>query len=498
MLSSTEVHDRDETLDYDVCILGSGPAGISTALGLDNTKLRVLVVESSGDRYGFLSAFRGKSVIDSKVQSLYQGRVGGWLGQVCPDYLVSSRVRAYGGTSNVWSGWCWPLEVDDMTSRFSNGCDWPISWSELAPFYSMANRIIGLRDDDPSESKSWLKSIGMSESAMLSLEDFGLKTRFLQLRPLNFKEAFHERFAFGETLDLLQNANLVHLELEGSEECRAVRSIEVRALEQGLPGRMVKVTAKIFVLALGAVESTRVLLLYGLGTKGGVLGKYFSEHPYIWNAASLQINSKKTDSFKLYCPSTPFVLEDGLRVLPAIVPADELIRREGVGSFRVILGGNQDIPGTLNLHFEQEPQPENYIRLIDDKDIFGLKRIELCCNLSARDLKTTKTAVNTTIGALQNLGIVNEAIIPDLDIPLDHWTLPHSVEPGNHPMGTTRMSYSPSNGVVDSKLKVHNALNLFVVGSGVFPSSGYANPTQTIVALASRLSMHILSCLKDT
>ena len=55
-------------------------------------------------------------------------------------------------------------------------------------------------------------------------------------------------------------------------------------------------------------------------------------------------------------------------------------------------------------------------------------------------------------------------------------------------MGTTRMGSSSRDSVVDSDCRVHGYDNLFVAGSSVFPSTGYANPTLTIVALALRLA----------
>ena len=55
---------------------------------------------------------------------------------------------------------------------------------------------------------------------------------------------------------------------------------------------------------------------------------------------------------------------------------------------------------------------------------------------------------------------------------------------GYHHMGTTRMSDSPSQGVVDADCKVHGLENLYVAGSSVFPTSSWANPTLTISALA--------------
>lgn len=53
------------------------------------------------------------------------------------------------------------------------------------------------------------------------------------------------------------------------------------------------------------------------------------------------------------------------------------------------------------------------------------------------------------------------------------------------------MARTPRDGVVDTDLQVHGVRGLFVVGGSVFPTSGYANPTLTIVALALRLADHL-------
>jgi choline dehydrogenase-like flavoprotein len=58
-------------------------------------------------------------------------------------------------------------------------------------------------------------------------------------------------------------------------------------------------------------------------------------------------------------------------------------------------------------------------------------------------------------------------------------------------MGTTRMHEDEHRGVVDAEGRVHGVRNLFVAGSSVFPTGGYANPTLTIVALAIRLAEHL-------
>lgn len=53
------------------------------------------------------------------------------------------------------------------------------------------------------------------------------------------------------------------------------------------------------------------------------------------------------------------------------------------------------------------------------------------------------------------------------------------------------MHADPAHGVVDPDCRVHGTENLFIAGSSVFPTSGFANPTFTIVALAIRLADHL-------
>ena len=68
----------------------------------------------------------------------------------------------------------------------------------------------------------------------------------------------------------------------------------------------------------------------------------------------------------------------------------------------------------------------------------------------------------------------------------------------NHHIGATRMHTDPKQGVVDANCRVHGVSNLFIAGSSVFPTGGYANPTLTIIALAIRLGDRIREVLRPT
>ena len=82
------------------------------------------------------------------------------------------------------------------------------------------------------------------------------------------------------------------------------------------------------------------------------------------------------------------------------------------------------------------------------------------------------------------VGRLESELTPDLDPwPID--------QDASHHMGTTRMGTDPARSVVDANLRLHEVENVFVAGASVFPTSGCANPTFTLVALSIRLARHL-------
>ena len=62
---------------------------------------------------------------------------------------------------------------------------------------------------------------------------------------------------------------------------------------------------------------------------------------------------------------------------------------------------------------------------------------------------------------------------------------------GGHHIGTARMGASPASGVCDVNCELFSARGVYIAGAAAFPTSGFANPTLTLVALSLRLAGHL-------
>jgi choline dehydrogenase-like flavoprotein len=110
---------KGATIEADVCIAGAGAAGMTVALDLRATGLSVVVLESGGPER------------DDETQVLSEGRMIG----IDTWNLRTMRIRAMGGTTGHWAGWCRPLMPQDFQARdYVNLSGWPIKYSDMLPF----------------------------------------------------------------------------------------------------------------------------------------------------------------------------------------------------------------------------------------------------------------------------------------------------------------------------------------------------------------------------
>lgn len=145
------------------------------------------------------------------------------------------------------------------------------------------------------------------------------------------------------------------------------------------------------------------------------------------------------------------------------------------------------------LFYQTEHAPDRDSRVVLDEssvDDFGMPRLEARIKFSEIDHRTVTTFVTLFKERLEKSGLGTFHLTDDEKEFLAH---PERQEfnSNSHNIGTTRMSESPEKGVVDVNCKIHGVDNLYIAGSSVFPTSGHANPTLMIIALALRLADHL-------
>jgi len=483
----------DEHFAADVCIVGAGAAGITLALELEAAGHSVLLAESGGFEY------------EQATQALYVGEESGTLIDEQSQYLGATRLRHFGGTTNHWNGWCRPLDREDFGARpWVGEVGWPLDYDTLAPYYARASPWLEISPFD------YVQAEAGGARKLFAGKDEAFETNFFHLSPpTRFGSRYRERLANSSKVRVLLHANL--RTLATSPEARHVESAELVRLD----GRAFLVSARQFVLAVGAIENARLLLAnrgvqqHGLGNQHDLVGRYFMDHPTL-RVGYVALPYWRRLMAKSY--ERNYVRQRGNSVCGIVRPrAATQARRELLNSvivFRPLKGAQRrtlaaDIaaftsaqielaghappkPGTtyygwVVLQGEQSPNPASRVRLSSELDVLGMPRTQLEWRLREHD---GDSLIATARLLAERLGAASRGRLRILANENDLW---ERTSWSFHHLGTTRMSEDPKLGVVDPHCRLHGTDNLHLAGSSVFPTSGASNPTYTLVALALRL-----------
>lgn len=253
----------DTTLEADLCIVGAGAAGITLARAFSGSPVRVVVLES------------GDMEFDGDTQALYDGPS---VGLPYPS-LSTPRLRYFGGTTNHWGGICRPFEDEDFEARdgipFTG---WPIRRTDVASFYPEAARICGVTSEE-WDVEDWVRR---HEFSPLPLEGTAIVNRVAQVVPRDvrsFGDVYSDELRRSGNVTVYLNGNVTGIETDRAG--RRVTSVRAATLS----GNRFSVQARAFVVAAGAIENARLLLVSnerwprGLGNSHDLVGRFFSEHP---------------------------------------------------------------------------------------------------------------------------------------------------------------------------------------------------------------------------
>ena len=497
----------------DICIVGSGAAGISMALEWIDTPYKVILLEGGGFDY------------DPKVQDLYNGKNTGQ--RYYP--LISSRLHYFGGTTGHWAGMCSPYDPIDFKQRdWVPHSGWPITRDDLDPFYARANPILEL--GPYRYDMDYLRTVNPGKT--LPLDEKVIRNKMWQFSPpTQMGKKYRDDIVKAKNIHLYTYANLTNI--IANEEVKTIASIEVKNHE----GKTHRVKAQHYVLACGAIQNARILLASnqqapnGLGNDNDLVGRYFMEHIEIISA---QLVLNKPYDLDLYGfatnnwvrPKAEFGITDAVQeeqkmlngtISPTPMaltksqkPMIDVWTSEDPREAEKNLWDNfkdyMDLPEGSNpnnapvfelfTRMEQAPNPKSRIMLDTEKDGLGVPRVKLHWDLTELD-KYSMRKIYEIFGVEVAKAGIGRVKMYDFLWEANDAEMLNTLGGGWHHMGTTKMHNDPKQGVVDANCKVHGLSNLFVAGSGCCTTAGAPNPTLNLVALSLRLSDHLKEEIKN-
>ncbi|AYG69901.1 MULTISPECIES: GMC family oxidoreductase [unclassified Rhizobium] len=530
----------------DIAIIGGGPAGIAIARELADTQIRVLVVESGGHDYeAEVQALNAVENIGQPFSAAnatpegrgYNGNLA-WLNDI-PAFELRNRIL--GGSSHTWIGKCAAFDEIDFNSRpWLPLSGWPIKRRELLPALDRAGELLNLGPNVYDES---LFALLHSRPDDLGLDTQLLRPFFWQFSHMRHPRAEPMRFnrlaldIRATNIDFLLHATVIQINLDS--QGRRVTSLDLKSPT----GRSASVRADTVVLCGGGVENARLLLASnsvlpaGIGNAHDVVGRYLCDHP---RTSLCRFTGRDIDAiarhFNFYGLGhggrTHFYLR-GLSLSP------EMQAREGLTNCaaypvqvhadddpwaalkRLTKGASKTFKGDLlavakstdmivsglydrlirkrglshrstELRFdvmvEQQLNSESRITLADQRDQLGQPLARIDWKIGTRETDSVKRLALTISNEFVRVGLPKPRL-PDWII-ADENTGAMFMDMA-HPSCTTRMGTDPRTSVVDTNAMVHGTHGLFIAGSSVFPTSGHANPTLTLLALSIRLADHL-------
>ena len=434
---------------YDFIIIGSGPAGCVIARELAS-KYKILVIEE-GEKFNS-QLIKRRKIVSKKLK-----------------IKKESLVVAIGGASNTWGSGSSYFEKFEMTNRDTNKILWPLEHSELLRYYKIIKKKYNLKF--PKKMKS------VKKQNILERDFFA-----------NSKRLKFEKYLDNSKIDILFNAKV--------EKFNENKNKTICSIKSKISSLLIE-SDKI-ILCCGTLENIKLLrnsIKINKKINRNILGKYFMNHPkmsigeikypnpnvnfskYIFSGKgkytgiSLNYNKKIKqrflNSFIRFSPVYKKIFKMNLINKSLIKITRKINKKILIDKYKILA------------FLEMQPDQKNNV-IVDKKN-----NIVVNYNFTKRDLVTLK---RLQAEIYQNFSSnIEKEKIPKIDI---NYMLNNSLDASHHIGGTI---YHPSKkkSFVNKNLKINGLKNSYICSSSVFPTSGSANPTATIIALAVRLTDHL-------
>lgn len=523
--------------NYDVLIVGAGAGGSAVAAYLSDFNLKIICLEQG----------------NFTEPSAYPSTKGNWesfrLNQFSPnpnirkmkeDYPINcedspievANYNAVGGSTILFSGHYPRFHPSDFKVKSLDNVadDWPISYSDLEPFYDLNRKFTAISglEGDPAypEIINLLPPIPIGKTGLKLVKGFNslnwhwwpsysaIATRnfeghqpCINLGPCNLgcpqgakssADVSHWPYALRNHVELKTNSRVIRVLTDTENNASGVEYFDSN-------GRTQVLKAKIIVIACNGVGTPRILLNsksdafpYGIGNKNDLVGRNLMLHPlaYVEGIFSENLESHlgpqgcllASHEFAETSPDRGFVRGFTMQALrgPGLSEATRSYVRQGEVEWGVKHHESvyKKYSHTAHISIITEDLPDLNNRVILDsnlKDSSGIPAPKIIYTLSENTKKSMAFGVNRAREVLDAAGAINTKAFGPVR------------ETGWHLMGTTRMGKNPGNSVVDEWGEVHECKNLYIADSSVFVTSSSVNPTATIQALALRTASRIKS-----
>ncbi len=444
-------------------------------------------------------------------------------------YSWFGRLRVVGGRTNVWGRQSYRMSDLDFKAASHDGFgeDWPISYKDVAPYYDIVERYIGvsgMQEGNPVlPDGNFLPPMGLTctEWRMRDL----LKRKFGRTltigrcanltRPMNGRQQCHycgpcergcithsyfnsafttvkDALATGKC-DLITHAMVFKVLMDSAtNRAKGVLYIDRQTRQHK------EVYGRVVILAASAMESTRILFNSstreypnGLANSSGVLGHYYTDSLKGGGAEGTVPDPPIKPSINgPHRPNGIYIMR--FRNLPGGPKMKSFLRGYGFQGGSGV-AANLQAPGfgeaykkaavetfetfTLLGYGEPLPRYENYVEIDPHVvDAFGIPVLRFHVAWGDNERNLVKDAGEQAAEMLEAAGMKNIKVHQQVHLPGD----------ANHDVGTARMGNDPKKSVLNQFQQTHDIRNLFVMDGSCFNSPGCQNPTLTIMALAVR------------
>ena len=545
-------------LEADVVIIGAGVAGATAAYELSRLGHRVLMIDAGPriDRGSAVNIFRANPtkgnnspypqnawapVPDDLAPWSYYVQEG--VAETAPNKFAGLYLKAVGGTTWHMTSHAERFYPNDfrMLKEYSVGVDWPISYADLEPHYTRAEREWGVSGEtgvsiSPERHglpypmgpipPTYLDHRVAAAAATLGLTvapfPHGRNSQFYDDRPAccgnancnaicpvaaKYDAGVHVAKAEALGARVLEKAVVYALDLMADTQDDRIEKVHFLRPD----GSKGTATGKMFLLGAHAIETPKLLLMSksartpnGVANRSDQVGRNlmgqldvtsvglatYPVYPYRGpvSATSGILQYRDGPHRKDYAGFGTFILNGGPNPrLGPLTLADEGIAKGLFGkALRDYVESNAARQVGINCSVEVLPLAENRVEPDEHKkDALGLPYPKITYTLPDYTTKGGDVAAKMQRDILVAMGAREK------EITVTKATSTAIIA------GTTRMGTDPAHSVVDGCCRSHDHRNLYIVGNGAFPTSTFSSPSLTTAALALRAAAQIAAAVNQ-